>query len=133
MSWIPFQEIDFSDKSVSAYHVDTRDFGCITNDHKVELNLHKVDKNPDWYIHTPEEVKTTLQRLFEQSGGLGEWRMLTLKGEDYRTSGWQIKYIRIYRVHDGLLVTSGHLNDPSFIMSKAMLSSPVDQRYLNHH
>jgi hypothetical protein len=135
MSWIPFKEVDFSDTNINAYHVDTRDFGCTSNDHKPELDLRKVDKNSEYYEHTAVEVQNLLQRLYEESGGEGEWRMLTLEGEDFRTGGWQMKYIRIYRLHPsaGLLVTCGHHNDTPFIMSKSMLASKVEQKYLNHH
>lgn len=134
MSWIPFKEIDFSDTSIAAYHVDTRDFNCTSNDHKPELDLRKVDKNPEYYEHTPEEVVELLSRLYEESGGKGEWRMLTLEGDGkHRTGNWQMKYIRIYRIPSGLVVTvSGH-NDPVFIMSKSMLANKVGQKYLNHH
>lgn len=135
--WVLLKDVDFSDTSIVAYHVDTRDFCCAYNDYdfKVDLDLRKVSKHPEYYEHTPEEVVELLSRLYEESGGKGEWRMLVLEGEDFRTGGWQMKYIRIYRLYPGagLLVTCGHHNDAPFIMSKQMLSSKVDQRYLNHH
>lgn len=65
MSWDHYHLIDFTDEAVSTYHIDTRDFHCTTNDHKEKLDLHKVDKHPDRFYHTPEEVKLLLNRLYE--------------------------------------------------------------------
>ena len=136
MSWDHYQLIDFTDEAINTYHIDTRDFHCHTNDFKPELDMHKVDKHPDRFYHTPQEVKLLLNRLYEESGGEGEWRMLTLEGDAvFRTQNWQMKYIRIYRRPEGLLVgiADGLPRENSFIMSKSMLSNKVNQKYLNHH
>ena len=132
--WIPFKEVDFSREDCLALHVDTRDFCVLANDSRPDdLYVDKARKNPSWYVHTPEEIVTLLTRLYEESGGPGEWRMLSLEGQaEYITSGWQMKYIRIYRYPDGMLVTSGHMDD-HFVMNKTMLACPVKQEYLNHH
>lgn len=108
--WKFYTDIDFNDKSVKMYSIDTRDFHCaimteeIPKD-KEDFDLKKLVKYPNRFFFTAEEVTQTLRRLYEESGGKKEWRMLSLKGEGEKyTSNWQIKYIRIHRTEHGLLM-----------------------------
>lgn len=129
MSWIDFKEVDFSDGSIMAYHVDTRDFHVSTNDYEPKINMSKVNKSPDKYYHTPEEIKILLNRYFEESGGKATWRMFSLSGEAKTlTEGWQMKYIRIYRRNEGLLICIEQVP-----MSKQLLAYKVNQKYLHAH
>lgn len=136
--WKPYKEIDFSDESLKQFHIDTRDFCCNVVEEDIDFeitDIDKVKKNPSWYYHTTEELIDLLHRYYVSSGGAGEWRMFTLSGEAaYRTSNWQMKYIRIYRMEQGFLII---LKEPmekyTFVMPKRLLSCPVNQELLNFH
>jgi hypothetical protein len=137
MSWIPFKEVDFSDKKIKQYHIDTRDFNCLClqEGKEVDIDLNKTRNNPENYFHTSQEIADLLQRYYEESGGAGEWRFFSLTGEaKFRTDNWQMKYIRIFRFDQGLIVTSGN-RDERFVMGKHMLSCSVNKResVLNHY
>jgi hypothetical protein len=137
--WKFFKEINFSDPAIKQYHIDTRDFGCATNteETKINIDLHKTRKNPARYFHTSEEIVQLLNRFFEESGGKVEWRMFTLTGEaKFRTEGWELKYIRIYRFDKGLIIASSrNENESAFVFGKHMLACPVNKRreILNAH
>ena len=130
-SWIPFQEVDFNDKSILQYYIDTRDFHCKTNKEELttlgdKINWDKISKYPDRFYYTDGEVSFFLQRIFQESGGEGEWRYLVLdipKGEN-----WNFKYIRIYRIIDNTFLIC---NKDSYAMNKEILTAPVVTEYLN--
>lgn len=127
--WVPYAELDFTDTTVARYSIDTRDFHGITSTHYEEKGMpweRKCERNPDWYIHSADEVRVLLDRYYEESGGKLEWRYFNLRGI-YRAQHWKLKYIRIYRCYQGLLVC----NDEGFIMSKVDLKAPVDKEFLN--
>lgn len=129
--WTPYQEIDFSDPGhrITCYHVDTRDFHCKANSHTKNLFTPKLRKYPEKYFHTAEEVRALLDRLFNDSGGHGEWRMLSLEDEaKFRTSGWQLKYIHLFRYGGNLFLVT---NEDDFVFSKQMLACPVNQTLLH--
>jgi flavorubredoxin len=131
--WIPFKELDFNNNKILQYHIDTRDFHCntLTEEFDFKIDIGKTIKFPANYFHTGDEVKKLLERYYEESGGDGEWRMLTLTGQaEYRTSGWQLKYIRIFRLPEGLVVYDRQTN---FLFPKDMLACKVNKKYLNHH
>ncbi len=131
--WKFYAEVSFSDTKIKQYNVDTRDFHCACHDPKdlkKEIDLKKVLKEPDRFVHSPEEIFDLLTRLFTESGGNKRWRMLILDGEgSFRTENWAFKYIRIHRIEQGLIVC----NNQHFVMSKSMLASKVNQEYLHAH
>jgi hypothetical protein len=132
-NWINYNEIDFFDESIKAYHIDTRDFFCATNDFSPKILGVKHLKNRTQYFHNGKEIKDLIDRLFNESGGAVKWRMLTLCNEGKRYTGnWQLKYIRIYRLEYGLLVCIEH-NDVFTPLSKQILAYKVNQKYLFAH
>jgi len=112
--WKFYTDIDFNDESVKMYSIDTRDFHCAVMTEAVEpdkedFDLKKLIKYPDRFFFTADEVVETLARLYNESGGKKEWRMLSLTGDGERyTANWQIKYIRIHRTEHGLLMCNNH-------------------------
>ncbi len=135
-SWKFFSEMStaFADEAYNQFHVDTRDFhvNYFNGELPPTLNLRPLAKYPEKFLHTPEEVMQTLTRLFNESGGKAEWRMLSLKGmEGEKVSyNWGMKYIRIYRVKSVRLVIC---NNKHYMLNKDTLKSPVDQEYLHAH
>lgn len=127
-AWYPFEGYKFEHQSGYSFVVDTRDFaikrfkqGVFTLD-----NIpYKVEKRPELYVHSAQELVNQLNRLYAESGGEGSWRMLTLK-DQFRTLNWQLKYMRIYPYQDGYLVC----NTDNFVFNKQDLSMPVNQEYL---
>jgi hypothetical protein len=119
--WKFYKDIDFNDESITQYNVDTRDFhvGCGYNDRTI--NTRTADATPELFYHTGREVLDLLTRLHEVTGGghLGTWRMLTFNCKE-DVSGWDFKYIRIYRTEKGLLVGTGRDNDVRYF-SKGFL------------
>lgn len=137
MSWVFYKDINFADKRIQQYHVDTRDF-CVstnTNPPKVRLNQMRLSENEQDYYHTDKEIRDLLDRYFKESGGRVKWRMLMLEGEGAaKTSSWQLKYMLIYRLPKGLIVAY-HRNevDIAYVYSKQILACPVNKAYLNAH
>ena len=125
-NWKPFQGVDFSDEKIKSYYIDTRDFHCITSENPNIPTFDIEKKYLSEFIHSPEEVKTLLDRLFTESCGEKEWRMLDLKSSNPHVRNWQLKYIRIYRTIHGLIVS----NKDSYALRKVILSADVDQEYL---
>ena len=121
--WNALESVEFSDKSVKAYHVDTRDFHVKKSTEGKELDLSKTRKYPYNYFHTAEEVKELLQRLITVTGGKKDWRYFTLKNV-FRSEGWNMKYMRIYRFPQGLVVC----NQYGFVFNKRDLAQPVVMR-----
>lgn len=140
-NWVPYQEVNFEDPQFKTFSVDTRDFHCIALEKEPDeklLTTKKLLDDPDKYVLTTEELKTLLDRYHQESGGPGQWRMLRLDGEaKERTSGWEMKYIRIFRVDKGFIIclrdTYSRNSDDLFIMGKHMLACSVDQMHLHHH
>lgn len=138
MSWLKHTDVDFEDESIIAYHIDTRDFHVSTNDHLPAIDLFKTRKNPDEYFFTPEEVKLLIQRYYEESGGEGDWRMFSLDGSGrHRTEGWQLKYIRVYRLKhrmykgkQGLVIYN---EQQKFLYPKEILNNKINQEFLHKH
>jgi hypothetical protein len=131
-NWKFYTDVDFNDETIMQYHIDTRDFHCITNKEKSDefKVFASLDRKPERYIFNPEEIKQLLDRYFTESGGKHTWRMFTLSGSgaDY-SGGWQLKYLRIYRVNNGLVVC----NSQSYCLQKDILDNKVEQEYLSAH
>jgi len=126
--WVFFENIDFNDADINIFNVDTRDFhvGYSTDNYLDKLNYAKIEKY-DHFFHTGDEVKETLRRLFNESGGAVTWRYLSLTGEAEQLSeGWELKYFRIIRSPKGWLMC----NNKYHALSKSKLHCPVNQKSL---
>lgn len=137
-NWKYYEDVDFSDKNIARYNVDTRDFYC-SEQSKSEVNQNSeliakldtsvIDKYPtEKYYHTEQEVKNLIERFWRESGGDGQWRMLSLISKNKNVSNWGLKYIRITRTDKGFLVCNSY----GLIISKNHLSDPVNKEPLNH-
>lgn len=130
--WKPFQIVNFSDEKILQYHIDTRDFHCTTNVDAeiIKFDLSKIDKTPERFYHTPEEVMEVITRLYDESGGENEWRYIHFEGEGNRISeNWAMKYIRVYRLEKGLLVCT----KDSRAINKDVLKCKINQEHLSAH
>ena len=128
--WKFYKEIDFSDENIKQYHIDTRDFHVICNTEKKDINFANLHRKPKSYIYTPEELKNLIDRYYTESGGENDWRMFTLSGSGKEwTSGWQLKYIRCYRVDGGLVICDG----VDYCYRKEILDNKVEQECLHAH
>ena len=137
-NWKYYEDVDFSDKNIARYNIDTRDFYCsVQTKEQMEvkesliekLDTTKIDKYPvTKFYHTEQEVKDLIERFWRESGGDGEWRMITLKSKNKNVTNWNLKYIRIVRTVKGLLVCNAY----GAIISKNSLSDPIEQEYLCH-
>lgn len=130
-SWIPFQEVDFEDKNILQYHIDTRDFHCKTNMEDLtklgdKINWDKISKYPERFYFRSSEIKSFLQRIFEESGGEGEWRYLVL--DIPKWENWNLKYIRIYRIIDDTFLIC---NKDSYALKREILDALIVTEYLN--
>lgn len=131
--WVDYTKIDFANESIKQYHIDTRDFYCLCNtniDKKIpsEGELKTMLKAKRKFFYASFEVKEIIDKLFKESGGKGDWRMLSLKGGgQYRIDFW-LKYIRIYRTQYGLIIKSNY--DGKCIPSEAF-KLPIDGNALN--
>ena len=127
--WVFFQDIDWNCPKNNQFNVDTRDFHV---GYHFEKNPHKdmdtLKNYPDFW-HTEIELKATIERLFNESGGKGEWRMLSLICNSERVRNWNLKYLRIWRTDIGFLIC----NSDKVALRKAMLVCDVDQEHLGHH
>jgi len=105
--WKFFKEINFNDKLVTIFHIDTRDFHCYPQ-YDVDtsgLNISKISKYPYRFFHSKEEIVELLNRYFEDSGGNKKWRMFTLMGKGKEHSdNWQLKYLRIHQTEYGFVI-----------------------------
>ncbi len=127
-SWVQFDAIEWNDPKFNKFNIDTRDFHVgyvFKKERHPEYNT--ISKYPR-YFYTEEEVKTQIERLYTESGGEGEWRMLELESKDERVLNWNMKYIRIWRTDLGFIVC----NQQDRAIPKEMLALPVHQEYLHH-
>jgi hypothetical protein len=138
-NWKYYEDVDFSDVNVARYNIDTRDFYCgVQTKEEMEkpdrliakLDTSKIDKYPDnKFYHTEKEVKDLIERFWRESGGDGEWRMLSLKSHNQSVTGWNLKYIRITRTEKGFLICNSY----GVAISKNVLSDPIATEYLHLH
>lgn len=122
--WVFYKDIDWNDEKFTIFNVDTRDFHVGYNN-AIHKNLNTLKKYNHDFFHTEQEVKDFLDRLYTESGGKGEWRMLNLE----TIKNWRLKYIRIYRTEFGFIVCDSY----SYALRKNILSEKIDQEHLNHH
>lgn len=121
-NWKFFKDVDFSNEKTRQFHVDTRDFHVSLIEEEPDSAEFKsfaaLEKNPEKYVHTPDEVATLLARYYDESGGNIEWRYFHFEGEGSEFSlGWQCKYLRIYRHGGGLVVC----NKDNYALRKSIL------------
>lgn len=132
--FVPYQNIDFSDESVSYFKLDTRDFTVFV----VKDRPDKVDtinptpdirERPSEYFFTAAELKTLIDRYYKESGGKKEWRYFSLQGRAHLlTADWQMKWITIIVIPNrGLLIVDFNKD---YIYSKTILSEPVNTKEL---
>lgn len=136
-NWKYFEDVDFSDEKTIRFNIDTRDFYCqcltiedVKNITVIDsLDQDSIKEYPiNEYYHTEKEVKDLLFRFLKDSGGDGEWRILSLKSDNKHVVGWQLKYIRITRTDKGFLIC----NRDNYILRKSVLNSPVVQININN-
>jgi hypothetical protein len=136
-NWKYYEDVDFSDENNLQFNIDTRDFYCLArtvdellvNGQGNILDTSLIDKSPaEEYYHTEDELKYLIQRFVKESGGDGEWRKLSLVSDNKNVNFWNLKYLIITRLKKGFLVC----NRENYILSKSVLSSPIEKRYLNH-
>jgi hypothetical protein len=122
--WVFFKNIDWDCPKNNRFNIDTRDFCCgyrwTDDEHK---DLSTLLKSKQKFFHTKDELVSLLERLFDESGGEGKWRMLSL-GSD----GWSLKYLRVQRYEQGFLVC----NSNEVALNKEFLNRDVNQEYLCH-
>jgi hypothetical protein len=130
--WVFYKDIDWDCKNFNRFNVDTRDFHCGYNkqdeNHK-DIKTISLDKNKPKFFHTKDELTKLLDRLFEESGGAGEWRMIQLKSKDSRVLNWRMKYIRIHRIDVDTFIICNSNGD---VLNKELLSNEICQEYLCH-
>lgn len=128
--WIPLKDVDFGDQKLIRFNIDTRDWcvGVMDIDdiHPDFATIKKYNR----FFHTEEELKELLDRYFKESHGeTGTWRMFSLDHTDSRVTGWNFKYIRIWRTELGFVVC----NSQNKAIGKDILAAHVSQEYLCHH
>lgn len=125
--WVFFKNIDWNCPKNNRFNIDTRDFCCgyrWTDDkHK---DLPTLVKSKEKFLHTKDELVSLIDRLFEESGGEGKWRMLSLEGKG--SGNWSLKYLRIQRYELGFLIC----NSDEQALNKDFLSRSVNKEYLCH-
>ena len=78
-SWIPYNELNFSDPKFNVFSIDTRDFYAGYRwDDKGHRDYNTLKKYPHFF-HTEQEVKNLLDKYYNESGGEGKWRMFSFK------------------------------------------------------
>lgn len=126
-AWNSLDTVDWTKHN--QYHIDTRDFHVSVSD---EIEVHKDITKLKKYQHfffTEEKLVSIINRLYLESGGEGEWRQLNLQHSSGKVTGWNLKYLRIYRTELGFIVT----NSQGAAVSWTELDSKVDQKYLHKH
>lgn len=127
--WIFFKDIDWNCPKNNRFNVDTRDFHVGYTFEKEPHRDWSTISRYDHFFFTETQLKELISRLFEESGGPGEWRLIGLVSTDERVKNWRLKYLRIWRTDLGFIVC----NSDNIAILKTILESKVDQRYLNHH
>ena len=127
--WVFFQDIDWNCPNNNRFNIDTRDFHCGYHFSKeINVDFETLSKYNKFFF-TEEELKSEIERLYTESGGKGEWRMLTLNSNDGRVNNWSMKYLRIWRTEKGFIIC----NSDNKAIPKDILSCSVNQKYLHHH
>lgn len=119
--WIFFGEVDFADETILQYHVDTRDFHVLTSTEEgVKIDMDKILEYPERFFYTAEEIVAMLKRYYVDSGGKKDWRLFSLQGIE---DNWGLKYLRIRRVGQGLMICNNYHR----ALSRAVTDKPVEK------
>lgn len=122
-NWIPFQDIDWDNPNFNKFSIDTRDFYTFSNFSKeIHPDIKTLLRYKDFFL-TKEELLSTINRYFIESGGPGKWRMFSLEDSD----NWNLKYLRIFKTNEGFLICDS--NEKA--LRKTKLNLKVNQKYLN--
>lgn len=127
--WVHFSKIDWDCENFNQFNIDTRDFhvGYRFED-KPHKDMATFKKYPEFF-HTKDELVSLIQRYFDESGGDGEWRYFSLKGNNNDVSGWDLKYLRIWRTDLGFVIC----NSNHRALRKSILALPVNLEHLSKH
>lgn len=94
-----------------------------------DINNELMDK----YLFSASEIKSLLNKWFEESGGDVKWRMLLFDNYE-ETTGWDWKYIKIYRTPFGFFIGPGtNAKHGSIEPKQNILKFEIKQRYLHAH
>lgn len=130
MSWKSFENFNLEGEVNTRWFIDTRDFHFEKYEQKYkEEHLERIYKKPVRFIYSKEEVEKHIKRLYEESGGEGDWRMLDLKENSPLVNNWNLKYINIYKLEEGFIICNSS-NTP---IPKHIIVSPINKEYLNYH
>jgi len=126
-TWIPIKDVVWNDSTILQHHIDTRDFhvSCLSETSTEFKSFTRLEKHPEEYIFNEEEVKLLIENLFEKSGGNIEWRFLSIDEDHCRN--WDLKYIRIFRYMNGLVVCN---NNFYTLKRKILDPNKIIQKYL---
>jgi len=134
--WIPYSELDLESNLT---RIDTRDF-CGYNDSCEDEVMSKIlatvvkkyrSDNEDTCF-TKEQIKDAMDKIYIESGGHKEWRMLTFIG-DKRSGSWIFKYLNIYKLKEDCYIIEGKQNDNSILLSKSVIEKGINKEHLNAH
>lgn len=108
--WTELDKKHFTN-DVLQIHCDTRDFHCSFN-HSEKFNVKDLPtllKYKNAFFFSIDEVFQILERLFVESGGKAEWRMLSFK-----QNGEWFKYIRIIKTDYGYVIGTDFMDEYKF-------------------
>ena len=132
--------IDFQQPQITQWHIDTRDFGFTVStvpfeeaDSNIRLYWMMISEGKRKYhinhFWTPKEAYEIVLKLFKDSGGKAEWRMLSIDSTNKVGMNWNLKYLRIFKTPNGLIFC----NKDYYVLSKELLYSSIEKQYLNTH
>lgn len=127
--WKELNENLYVDRALQI-HVDTRDFYATFNftENKEIKDLPTLLKYKGAFFFTIEEVYSLVKRLYLDSGGKAEWRMLT-----FVEDGNWFKYLRIFKTDYGYLIGTNFRDEYKFYRRSFWLSATVNQEHLHTH
>jgi hypothetical protein len=116
--WVFFKKVYFNNMDINIFQIDTRDFHCkpMTGPYdKMKVLEKEIRRHPENFLHTPEEIMVTLERLYTESGGNIPRRYMVIRVVKKKAyfqygEGWEFKYLRIVRMPDGLVVCDKDYN-----------------------
>jgi hypothetical protein len=126
-------------KDYDGVHFDTRDFAFGLNVSFVKeiCKPKTILTNPEhYYYDTINEVLDIIKHLYNESGGKGEWRMLSISEISF-LCGWNMKYITIVKDKNTnkycIVVPFNKTEGEYRIVSKTDIKKPINKKYLNHY
>ncbi len=147
--WVEFSKDSFKEiftPNLKKINIDTRDFFYNFSEEKFvkdpnnyeqknleDINWGKLSKYPSRFFYTSEEVVEAISRLYIESGGKFEWRLLSLITNSTEFLHWNLKYIRIYKVEDSenLFIITNSYNHA--LKKEILMNSKINQELLMAH